>query len=203
VRIDTQSIDFVKIVLIAVILILVISQVQCGIGNTPEVVTTIKVETKLDTIYLSKTKYIPQKKTIVDTIYQEIPAEVDTLTILKDYFSKVVYRDTINIDTFGTLVIEDTISRNLIISRELFSNIVLPTTTVTKTTLENKRILYAGASLSGNREVINQLGVGLMLKGKNDKLYGLGLGLNSNLQPLITGSIYWKVSIRKPKLKLY
>lgn len=202
-RIDTQSIDFVKIVLIAVILILVISQVQCGIGNTPEVVTTIKVETKLDTIYLSKTKYIPQKKTIVDTIYQEIPAEVDTLTILKDYFSKVVYRDTINIDTFGTLVIEDTISRNLIISRELFSNIVLPTTTVTKTTLENKRILYAGASLSGNREVINQLGVGLMLKGKNDKLYGLGLGLNSNLQPLITGSIYWKVSIRKPKLKLY
>ena len=202
-RIDTQSIDFVKIVLIAVILILVISQVQCGIDNTPEVVTTTKVETKLDTIYLSKTKYIPQKKTIVDTIYQEIPAEVDTLTILKDYFSKVVYRDTINIDTFGTLVIEDTISRNLIISRELFSNIVLPTTTVTKTTLENKRILYAGASLSGNREVINQLGVGLMLKGKNDRLYGLGLGLNSNLQPLITGSIYWKVSIRKPKLKLY
>lgn len=202
-RIDTQSIDFVKIVLIAVILILVISQVQCGIGNTPEVVTTIKVETKLDTIYLSKTKYIPQKKTIVDTIYQEIPAEVDTLTILKDYFSKVVYRDTINIDTFGTLVIEDTISRNLIISRELFSNIVLPTTTVTKTTLENKRILYAGASLSGNREVINQLGVGLMLKGKNDRLYGLGLGINNSLQPLITGSIYWKVSIRKPKLKLY
>ena len=162
----------------------------------------------LTLVNISKQKEATQMPRVItlsntDTIYQEIPAEVDTLTILKDYFSKVVYRDTINIDTFGTLVIEDTISRNLIISRELFSNIVLPTTTVTKTTLENKRILYAGASLSGNREVINQLGVGLMLKGKNDRLYGLGLGINNSLQPLITGSIYWKVSIRKPKLKLY
>lgn len=201
-RRDHQSIEFTKITILGLILLIFLSQVQCGVENPPEIINTVKVETKLDTIYLSKVKYVPQKKTIIDTLYREIPLEVDTLTILKDYFRKVVYRDTIDIDTFGTLVIEDTISRNLITSREILSNIVIPTTTITKKTIQNKRVLYAGASLSGNREVINQLGVGLMLKGKNDKLYGLGLGLNSDLQPLITGSIYWKVSIKKPKLNL-
>jgi hypothetical protein len=191
VKIDTRSIDFVKIVLIAIVLFLVASQIQCETANTPETVNTIRVETRLDTVYLSKTRYVPLKTTTVETIYQQIPTEIDTQEILKKYFAKVVYRDTISIDTFGTLIIQDTISKNLILSRELFSNIVLPTTTITTQTVEVKRVLYAGTSLSGNRGMINQISAELMLR-------GIGIGLNSELQPLITGNIYWKIAIRKP-----
>lgn len=203
-KIDTVNIDLTKIILLA-LAVIVLLQTQCGEKGQPEITTVTKIETKLDTVTIEKVKYVPKKETIVRTIYDTIPQKVDTVEILKDYFSKTVYRDTIDIDTFGNIVIEDTVSRNQIISRELFSNIVLPTTTITAETIKNKRSLYAGVNLSGNREVFNQLDVGLMLKGKNDKLYGIGLGLDRNLQPILTGSLYWKVQIKKPKLniKLY
>ena len=196
-----MNIDFTKIVLLALITI-VLLQTQCGEKGQSEVTTVTKIETKLDTVTIEKVKYVPTRETIVKTIYDTVPQKVDTVEILKDYFSKVVYRDTINIDTFGNIVIEDTVSRNQIISRALFSNIVLPTTTITTETVKNKRSLYAGANLSANREVVNQIGVGLILKGKNDRLYGIGLGMNQNFQPIVTGSLYWKVQIKKPKLNI-
>jgi len=204
VKIDTINIDLTKIVLLAFAVIILL-QTQCGEKGQPEVIIDTRVETTLDTITIEKVKYVPTRETVVKTIYDTIPQKVDTVEILKDYFSKVVYRDTIDIDTFGNIVIEDTVSRNQIVSRELFSNIILPTTIITTETIKNKRSLYAGVNLSGNREVFNQLDVGLMLKGKNDKLYGIGLGLDRNLQPILTGSLYWKVQIKKPKLniKLY
>ena len=203
-KIDTINMDFTKLILIALAVIILL-QTQCGEKGQPQVTTITKVETKLDTIVIEKVKYVPTKNTIVKVEYRDIPTKVDTVEILKDYFSKVVYRDTINIDTFGNIVIEDTVSRNEIVSRALFSNIVIPTTTITTETIKNKRSLYAGINLSGNRETINQVGVNLMLKGKNSKLYGVGLGINDNFQPILTGSLYWKVQIKKPKLnvKLY
>ena len=196
-----MNIDFTKIILLALIVI-VLLQTQCGSNIEPEVITTTKVETKYDTIKVDSLVYIPKWRTKVEVIRNEIPTEVDTLSILKDYYAKYIYIDTLDLDTFGSIIVKDTVTENKIKSRQFYSNIILPTTTITNTAYKNKRKLYAGVNLSANREVINQIGVGLILKGKNDKLYGIGLGMNQNFQPIITGSLYWKVQIRKPKLNI-
>ena len=196
-----MNIDFTKIILLALIVIILL-QTQCGEKGQPEVVSTTKVETKYDTIKVDSLVYVPKWRTKVEVIRNEIPTEVDTLSILKDYYAKYIYIDTLDLDTFGSIIVKDTVTENKIKSRQFYSNIIVPTTTITNTAYKNKRKLYAGVNLSANREVINQIGVGLILKGKNDKLYGIGLGMNQNFQPIITGSLYWKVQIRKPKLNI-
>ena len=69
----------------------------CGGGDdvvTEKVVT--KVETRYDTltsrekVYVPKYKKIIETKTITDTIV--LKSKIDTLEILKDYYSKYVYQ---------------------------------------------------------------------------------------------------------------
>ena len=200
-KVNTVNIDFSKLVVL-VLIVVILLQTKCGGNIEPEVITTTKIETKYDTIKVDSLVYVPKWRTKVEVIRNEIPAEVDTLSILKDYYAKYIYIDTLDLDTFGSIIVKDTVTENKIKSRQFYSNIIVPTTTITNTAYKNKRKLYAGVNLSANREVINQIGVGLILKGKNDKLYGIGLGMNQNFQPIITGSLYWKVQIRKPKLNI-
>lgn len=198
-KVNTINIDFSKLVVL-VLVVVILLQTKCGGNTEPEVITTTKIETKYDTIKVDSLVYVPKWRTKVEVIRDEIPAEVDTLSILKDYYAKYIYIDTLDLDTFGTIVVKDTVTENKIKSRQFYSNIILPTTTITNTAYKNKRKLYSGVNLSGNREVINQIGVGFILKGKNSKLYGAGIGVNQNLQPIVTGSLYWEVTLRKPKL---
>lgn len=198
-KVNTVNIDFSKLVVL-VLVVVILLQTKCGSNVEPEVVTTTKIETKYDTIKVDSLVYVPKWRTKVEVIRDEIPAEVDTLSILKDYYAKYTYIDTLDLDTFGTIVVKDTVTENKIKSRQFYSNIILPTTTITNTAYKNKRKLYSGVNLSGNREAINQIGVGFILKGKNSKLYGVGIGVNQNLQPIVTGSLYWEVTLRKPKL---
>ena len=200
-KVNTINIDFSKLIVL-VLIVVILLQTKCGSNIEPEVITTTKIETKYDTIKVDSLVYVPKWRTKVEVIRDEIPTEVDTLSILKDYYAKYIYIDTLDLDTFGSIVIKDTVTENKIKSRQFYSNIILPTTTITNTAYKNKRKLYAGVNLSANREVINQIGVGLILKGKNDKLYGIGLGMNQNFQPIVTGSLYWKVQIKKPKLNI-
>ena len=200
-KVNTVNIDFSKLVVL-VLIVVILLQTKCGGNIEPEVITTTKVETKYDTIKVDSLVYVPKWRTKVEVIRDEIPTEVDTLSILKDYYAKYIYIDTLDLDTFGSIIVKDTVTENKIKSRQFYSNIILPTTTITNTAYKNKRKLYAGVNLSANREVINQIGVGVILKGKNDKLYGIGLGMNQNFQPILTGSLYWKVQIRKPKLNM-
>ena len=73
---------------------------------------------------ISQTKiYVPQPS---DTVRVVIPAKVDTLTVIKEYYSKVVYRDTIfNNDTLK-LVLRDTVYQNGIASRQVDYTLHLP-----------------------------------------------------------------------------
>ena len=131
--------DFFKNIqnlLIVVLVIFLLFQKGCSSNSVvvePKVIT--KIETRWDTITVSKEIYIPKWKTKIITKYESdtiiINIPIDTLEILKDYYSKNIYVDKIELDSLGTITITDTVTQNTIISRSVISDILVPTTTIT------------------------------------------------------------------------
>ena len=184
------------------------------------------LESKTDTIYVEKevkvTKYVPKyiTKEIIKEI--EIPADVDSLQIIEDYYSKFVTKDTLKltyefapeivIDSMGTKpnptlgfgILTDTITQNKIVSRDIVWNFEVPTIYNTKVVKElPKRVFYYGVGAGFDKtNFINNAKFGILYKDKKDKMWGLDIGalnVNSTIQPYIGGSMYWKISFKKKK----
>jgi len=164
-----------------------------GTGVTEPTIITETI-TKWDTLKIDSLVYIPKWRTKITTIHDTIPADIDTLSILKDYYAKYFYTDTLSLDSLGNIVINDTISRNSILFREIQPNVLIPTTTVTNTVYINNREFYVGVGLKGRTDQINYLGGELLYKTKNKQVYGVGIGVNQDFQPVLGFSIYWKLS---------
>ena len=196
-----------KSIIIAVLIIIIILQQQCSspfqpfnlnpfnkrIEQTVEGTVITKIETKWDTVKIDSLVYIPKWKTKIETIHDTIPANIDTLDILKDYYTKYFYTDTLDLDSLGNIIIKDTISRNSIVFRQITPNLLLPTTTVTRDSLISKHEFYVGIGLAGNRTQFNYIGGELLFRSKHKKVYGIGLGLNQTLEPVISARMMWKL----------
>ena len=187
----------IKTLLIVVLVAIILFMRACSGGKNSTVVTepTIitKTVTKWDTLKIDSLVYVPRWRTKVTTVHDTIPADVDTLSILKDYYAKYFYTDTLSLDSLGSIVINDTVSKNSIIFREIHPNVLIPTTTVTNTVYINKREFYVGFGLKGRTNQINYLGGELLYKTKNKQIYGAGVGLNQDFQPTLGFSMYWKL----------
>ena len=191
-----KNIQTLLIVVLAVLLLL-----QRGCSSTPpvepEVIT--EVVTKWDTLRVTEKEYIPKyiRKTIVDI--DTFQAPIDTVSILKDYYAKYFYTDTIKIDTLGIIIVNDTVTRNLISMRDVQSNIFIPTTTITNTVYLYKREFYGGVSVNGmvnpvqNESPINHISGELLYKNKKRQIYGFGLGIDKDFYPIVSGRMYWKI----------
>ena len=197
----------IQLVIIVVLIIIIILQQQCSGPSTGlnlfnknlkqptpiEGTVITKIETKWDTIKIDSLIYVPKWRTHTITEYDTIPANIDTLSILKDYYTKYFYTDTLDLDTLGNIVINDTISQNLITSRKIIPNIYIPTTTIERDSLISKNEFYYGFGLAGNRQQFNYIGGELLWRSKRKKVIGLGVGINQNLQPVLTGRLFWKI----------
>lgn len=180
---------------IAVLVIVILLMRSCSGKSTPIEPTVItKVETKYDTIRKEVSVYVPKYVTkleyIRDTIIEKTP--VDTVAILKDYFATYVYRDEQKLDSLNLTII-DSISQNKIFARTITYDLIYPTTTITKEIYLNNRELYWGLNLNGSSSQLNYFGGGLLYKTKKKQIYGLGIGFDQNLQPVISGNLYWKI----------
>jgi|TARA_R110000744_G_scaffold45667_2_gene101213 hypothetical protein len=196
-----------KSIIIAVLIIIIILQQQCSSPFQPfnlnpfnkrieqpvEGTVITKIETKWDTVKIDSLVYIPKWKTKIETIHDTIPANIDTLDILKDYYTKYFYTDTLDLDSLGNIIIKDTISRNSIVFRQITPNLLLPTTTITRDSLISKHEFYVGIGLAGNRTQFNYIGGELLFRSKRKKVYGIGLGLNQTLEPVISARMMWKL----------
>jgi hypothetical protein len=94
------------------------------------------VVTNIDTFYKDTTiiKWKSGKNIIKDTvIHDTIPQLIaaDTISILKDYFAKNIYKDTILLPE-GLISITDTISQNSILGRSYLAKITQKTIRVVK-----------------------------------------------------------------------
>jgi hypothetical protein len=169
--------------------------------------TVVNGKTYQNITQVVDTIYVPTKQTIYKpgkTIYKEtpvfvaMPREVDTVTILKDFYSKEVYKDTLKLnDGLGYVSVIDTVSQNKIIGRvwnSQVNKIIVKDTKIVKKAPVNQ--LYIGAVGGFDRvNIVNYVGPTLVFKTKKDKLYSLGIGYGTNKQISLQGGIFWKIKL--------
>ena len=119
--------DVRTLVIVALVLFIVFKKNGCSGGKSDKEIVYIggkQMEViKRDTVVEEKTHYQtiykPGKDIIHDSlIYVEVPAKVDTASLLKDYFARVPYEDIIVLDSgLGYVKVFDTISENRIFTR--------------------------------------------------------------------------------------
>ena len=174
----------IKSTIITVLVIIIILLSKCSGEssdvnievNEPTVVT--ETITITDTITLVEEKFIPKWRTKVvrDTIEVQKVLEVDTLSILKDYFEKYVYLDTVQIDTLGYVTILDTLSQNRILYRKPTINIQIPTKTITLIEKKNEREYYAGLGVRTTMDRYTWMGLEGVIRTKKGNTFLIGIG---------------------------
>jgi len=147
--------------------------------------------------------YKPKLITRVEKEIIKVPADVDTLAILKDFYTKYQYRDTVLVSSYGKGVISDIITQNQIVSRQIEWDLNIPSVKETITVKESpKTQVYYGFNLGLNKtDVFNSASGGLILKTKKDYLYQLNLGFqaapDSKINPYLGVGMYWKINLNK------
>jgi hypothetical protein len=136
-----------------------------------------------------------------NTIYVEvevpleifIPADVDTMEVLKDYYTTRIYSDTLKVDSLGYVAIRDTISQNKIIGRWYDARITERTIRETITVKDlPKTQIWVGIGSSTNLTVAGNLSVIT----KRQKNIGVDIGLyldDDNLSPYIGVRYLWQI----------
>lgn len=107
-------------------------------------------QTVIDTVYLKPDSVpyevkvnVPKPFIVHDTV--AIPANIDTLSILKDYYAVKEYSDTAVTKDSIKIIINDQISRNAITSRQVLAQDLRGRMVIRETTVSNKPHLYIGA----------------------------------------------------------
>lgn len=205
-----KILDLKSLVILVLLVIILLLRMCSGNGNH-QTDKKIKIGGKKYTIvkHTTDTIYTPVKqivyrdgKTIyVDKpIYVEIPGNVDTNEILKDYYTKYPYVDTLILkDNMGYVKITDTIFKNGIQNRiwdAKINKITIRDSIFLKE--DPKRQLFIGGILGFDKvNFVNFAGPSLVFKDKQDKLYSLGVGYNNSKTISIQGGIYWKIGLKK------
>lgn len=182
---------------------------------------TIKIDGKkyevikhtIDTVEVEKTKVVTKKG---DDIYHEvlvikevnIPSVIDTAALIKNYYSKVLYKDLLVLpDSLGTVAVIDTISQNRIIARTFDAKVkerTIREELIVKEPAKNQ--VYYGLNGGFNKEdYVSAIGAGIILKTKKDKIYNLNIGVNNRttdgtngtFSPFIGFGTYWKIKLKK------
>lgn len=209
----------IKNIAIAVLAVIILLELWNPGGVMPG--KTIRIDGKkyevikheIDTIEVIKPKIVTKKG---EDIYHEVivdhevkvPVNVDTNAILKDYYTKVLYKDTLHLpDSLGTIALIDTISKNKILGRTFDAKVkqrTIKETTIVKE-LPKTKVFYGFEGGFNKTDVVSHIGTGLIINTKSDKLYHIGVGVanrvvdgtNGGLSPYIGAGVYWKIKLKK------
>ena len=206
-----------KNIAIAVLVIIVLLEYFNPGGKMPG--RTVRIDGKkyevikhdIDTFEVVKTKIVTKKG---EDIYHEtikevvIPTIVDTAALLKDFFAKNVYKDTLRLpDSLGIVAVTDTITQNKILGRTFNASVKqreIKETLIVKE-LPKTQVYYGFNGGFNKADVVSNIGAGVIIKTKKDKIYQLGAGVanrvtdgtNGTLSPYIGAGVYWKIKLKK------
>jgi hypothetical protein len=171
------------------------------------------IKHEIDTVDIVKTKVVTKKGEDIyhETIVEKeviIPAVIDTAALLKDYYSKVLYKDTLILpDSLGTVAVLDTISQNKILGRTFNASVkqrTIKETMIVKE-LPKTKVFYGLEGGFNKADFVSSVGAGVLINTKKDKIYQLGLGVtnqttdgtNGGFTPYVRGGVYWKIKLKK------
>jgi hypothetical protein len=205
-----KKIDFKTLMILGLIIVILLMQMCNGDKKEINKGDTIKVKGKKyevvdhrrDTTYLTRDSIVYKKGKDIRVevkVPVYIPANVDTQDILKDYFARRFYVDTLDLGEKSFVIVKDTITENKILSRVFESSITERIINDTLFLAElPKRQMFVGFQMGfDKKDIFNYGGLNLLYKDKKDKIFGFGLGINSNSQPTIMGSLNWKIKLKK------
>jgi hypothetical protein len=163
--------------------------------------TIIKHEVDTIVVPVKQIVYRDGKDIYQETIvYKTVPSNVDTNDIIKNYYSQLIYKDTLNLkDSLGFVTIVDTIFNNSILGRKWESHVnkfIVKETTIVKELPKNQFFI---GGFGGYNSQLNSiyLGPSIMLKNKKENAINLGIAVGTGQEVLIQGSIYRIVKFKK------
>ena len=194
------------IIILAVIIFLERSCQGNNVINTPIVIT------KMDTIWKTKHDTIIKNVKLTQVIHVPVPVDpkfhpsdnIDTCKtrfnkLLTEYLTKRVYKDTLKLDSLGTIVINDTVFMNALGKRTKIYDYKIPfvtkTVTITKQA-DPRRQLYIGGNIFGSSNHIELVTPGLLYKSKHDNIYQINLGVGFDGTISYGLGMYYKIKLK-------
>ena len=155
----------------------------------------IKKEVKKVPLFIKDTISLPGDTVFIpDSSYNKLKSQY--LKLANNYGARNIYRDSLQLDNLGYVIVTDTVQYNLLKSRSYLRNYKIPTVTG-YVKQEQRRQLYIGGGISINKSLeLANLQVGLLYKNKKDQIFGVQTGISQNLQPYIGISSYWKIKLK-------
>ena len=183
----------IQSLLIAVLVVVILLMRQCSGPVTPTEPQIIR-DTIIEYVTIEKEYpvYVPKIKYITKVDIDTFTTPIDTSAILSDYYAIKTYEDKQVLDSLD-LTITDTVSQNQILGRKIAYNFTYPRKTIKETIILNKRELYFGVGVTGNLDQLQYLGGEMVFRNKKRQAYGLGVGVDQNLVPVISARMYWKL----------
>jgi hypothetical protein len=162
-----------------------------------------------DTIPQKVPVYLPGQTIIKDTtIYVTTIEKVDTLAILKDYLVFNKFSDTLKLsNNQGFVYLNQTVNGNKIVDRKFSATIkpkIVRETPPPPPPIRNQVFFGINGAVS-KEDWVNAIGLGLILKTKENHLYQVNLGVanrtvdgtSGELRPYVGVGAYWKVKVKK------
>lgn len=177
---DARNIVITVLVLIVAYKFLFPTQIEV---EKPVITTITKTDTAFVTVKEEVPVYVPEIHRVIDTVY--VPIDVDTLAVVEDYFREYIYTDTLQVDSLGIGIVEDTVTQNRIVSRSVNWDYKIPIITETVTTTiqlppVKKNQIYLGATMNVDPLGINYIGPNLGFRSKNGTFITGGVGLTES-----------------------
>jgi len=162
-----------------------------------------------DTIPQEVPVYLPGQPILKDTtIYVTTIEKVDTLAILKDYLVFNKFSDTLKLsNNQGFVYLNQTVNENKIVDRKFSATIkpkIVRETPPPPPPIRNQVFFGINGAVS-REDWVNSIGLGLILKTKENHLYQVNLGVanrtvdgtSGELRPYVGVGAYWKVKLKK------
>lgn len=206
-----EKIDFKTLTIIVLIIVIFLMRACSGDIDGEGKKEIIKIDGKkyevikrvVDTVYQPVVQTVYKEgKTIYKEvpIYISVPPVVDTFGVLKDYYAKYVYKDTLKLeDSLGYISVTDTIFQNKVLARvwKSFVNKITVKETVFVKDLPKVQVFAGGRLGVDKATIINFAGPELIIKDKKDRMYSIGIGYNNSKTVTFSVGMYWKIKLKK------
>lgn len=199
----------ITICIIGVLLAIILIQKACS-SNIEKPKTNITVTSH--TVYLPLHDTIHTSPKLIEQIPSDIPSEYTPDTnylalkkqyekLVNEHLSQNIYKDELNLDTLGDIVIRDTTQFNKLTKRSYEFNLRVPKridSIFINKEAPQKRQLYVGVGVVTIPR-ISELGIrgSLLYKDKKDNTFSPSVTLNTNGVIIYGIDTYFKIKLKK------